>query len=1102
MSPQDTHTISPPAAKKIGLDRRIVVTCVLLVALTAFFWLGSRYPALNEKALMGADTNIVGLAFDILIAATPDSAFWWQVVANTINWVYTNLKGMSFGVLFGAGALTLLGLVRRRSFRNPFANAALGAAIGTPLGVCVNCAAPIAQGLHSAGMRLETTLSALLASPTLNVIVVSMSFALLPVYLASIKLAAMLAFILLVVPLLTKFVLVAERQASGTVKLDQQADKAVAGVLQRFMQAALPKPDPMPRHRNWLQAAQWVIRAYLGNFAFVFVVTVPLMLLAGFLGALMITALPFHEVDRATSWIGGAAGSLIAMTALAVFAIILPVPIAFDVILVAILVGAGWPAKYTMTLLVALGSYSIYSYLIIGRAVSYRTSRVISAGLVVLSVGAGVLAHGIETRNQANGWRDVHAILQNADFDIMPKGYKPNAHSKAAIQLMIAPHRVEWLPFEGAVSAPAGTEARVTYAPYGPQTQPVPGDGRLFSMVWGGELGLDERYSSILGQTRYPYAFQGAIAAGDIHDDGWEDIVVASDATVGGVSLYANVGGQFKRQKAQLGPVDAAMVTYVALIDLNGDSAKDLFVGTLEAGTYVFWNVDGGFDADAMITLDNDPLATTRAAGFADLDGDGRLDIFVGNSIPLAAVQRALHNGERRNPYATHSTNRVFWNDGTSFTPQVVEDLPGQTLSVLLSDLNGDNRPDILIGDDVNTTDKLFLNQGGRRFRMVTKQDGMIETLGFSTMSLEAADWNRDGHRDIYLAQTTTGPYDIPNPADLNHRICGLDRPGLIGSAQSAAECDIAFVQLNQSIRSAFWGDLKCNQIKDAEFRLHCAMSAALDEAMIFPDRFDRCQRFLAGAPYWQRLCDMNLTSERLNKDTANQRLRDQFVTEPLENAGTNEGVPNLLLSADAGNVFRVNRDQISVHKPGWSWNGRFTDLDQDGWLDLLVATSPLIGVSTTMPNAFYRNEDGSALVYAPHEAGLADNMPTRAYVLSDFDRDGDLDVIRAPTLSEMVVNRNDGGMGNGLIAEAGQILGSVHGIGTTARFSCGGTVQTRDIHASGGAQSFDSPSARFALPTETADCTLTIGRDGGEIQLRVGSGGHMFQSAAYRVVQ
>lgn len=60
------------------------------VILVACFWLGSRYPALNEKAAMGADVSISGLAFDILLEAPPDAGLVLSIAANTVNWIYTN----------------------------------------------------------------------------------------------------------------------------------------------------------------------------------------------------------------------------------------------------------------------------------------------------------------------------------------------------------------------------------------------------------------------------------------------------------------------------------------------------------------------------------------------------------------------------------------------------------------------------------------------------------------------------------------------------------------------------------------------------------------------------------------------------------------------------------------------------------------------------------------------------------------------------------------------------------------------------------------------------------------------------------------------------
>ncbi|WP_271078520.1 ASPIC/UnbV domain-containing protein [Aurantiacibacter sp. MUD61] len=185
-------------------NSRIWLSVAVIAVLVCIFWKGSRYPALNEKAMMGGDTPLSGLSFDIIFDFFPDSPLYWAFAANVGSWIVTNWKGMTFGVLFGAAILTLLSVIRTRSFKNGFANAALGATIGAPLGVCVNCAAPIALGLHMGRMRLETTLAALIASLTLNVIVVTMSFALLPLHVAATKLLLSLLLILLIAPLLCR----------------------------------------------------------------------------------------------------------------------------------------------------------------------------------------------------------------------------------------------------------------------------------------------------------------------------------------------------------------------------------------------------------------------------------------------------------------------------------------------------------------------------------------------------------------------------------------------------------------------------------------------------------------------------------------------------------------------------------------------------------------------------------------------------------------------------------------------------------------------------------------------------------------------------------
>ena len=71
-------------------------------------------------------------------------------------------------------------MITVRGHRSGFVNTLIGVAVGAPLGVCVNCSAPVAKGMHDGGARLETTLATMFSSPTLNIIVLTMLFSIFP----------------------------------------------------------------------------------------------------------------------------------------------------------------------------------------------------------------------------------------------------------------------------------------------------------------------------------------------------------------------------------------------------------------------------------------------------------------------------------------------------------------------------------------------------------------------------------------------------------------------------------------------------------------------------------------------------------------------------------------------------------------------------------------------------------------------------------------------------------------------------------------------------------------------------------------------------------
>jgi uncharacterized membrane protein YraQ (UPF0718 family) len=327
---------------------QIAVAALLALSMASYFWIDSRYPALIKKLHVGKSIRVTGaISFDSLLPVTPSMPLAARVGRTTVNWMWTNRIGMAFGVCFGAAMLTLLPLLPKRRFHTAAGDTMFGAVLGTPLGVCANCVAPIGQGLVEAGASTHTVLATMFSSPLLNVVVLAMAFSLFPLPIALTRLAVPLV-LLALVPLIAP-----TRNAGLDIQLPAAGGRGVA------------------------QDAGMTVARFLKNLARIASITVPLMLLAAFLGAVTAEALPAHDIP--------ATASLVGIVLIALVGTFLPVPMAFDVALAFVLMTRGVPLPYVVTLLCTLGAFSIFPFLIVGRSLSWRTATAMFA--VVMSVG-------------------------------------------------------------------------------------------------------------------------------------------------------------------------------------------------------------------------------------------------------------------------------------------------------------------------------------------------------------------------------------------------------------------------------------------------------------------------------------------------------------------------------------------------------------------------------------------------------------------------------------------------------------------------------------------------------------------------------------------
>ena len=168
----------------------------------------------------------------------------------------------------------------------------------------------------------------------------------------------------------------------------------------------------------------------------------------------------------------------------------------------------------------------------------------------------------------------------------------------------------------------------------------------------------------------------------------------------------------------------------VAVGDYDNDGRPDLFVTRWRSLRAYHNRGDGTFeDVTAQAGLGGDRDWPTSAA-FADLDGDGDLDLYVCHyldwdaenpqALPrpadAAPTCPAIPATSRRCP--TTSSAMTAAGSSTSRREAGIVDPDGRGLGVVAADLDGDGRIDLFVANDM-TANYLFRNLGGFRFEEV-----------------------------------------------------------------------------------------------------------------------------------------------------------------------------------------------------------------------------------------------------------------------------------------------------------------------------------------------------------------------------------------------
>ncbi|HAD96303.1 MAG TPA: hypothetical protein DCG19_02795 [Cryomorphaceae bacterium] len=1000
-------------------NKPLLLVFLLLIGIGGFFWTQSRYPALDEKAIMEGSVSTSGIGFDVVMEVDPTDSWWMQTVAHTANWYHTNWKGMTFGILFAAALMLLFTLIKDWQSNNRFVNAFFGLLFGAPLGVCVNCAAPIAQGASKSGAKVETSLAMMLSSPTLNVIVLTMLFSLFPFYVALLKLGLTLGFILIGVPIISYLFGKAPVSVSDLHKIEDRISKPA------FF--ALSLPDTGLLARSWGGAFSWTFTSYFKALWYIIRTTVPLMLLAGLLGAIMITVLPWNTFAEMLPQ-SNLLLIISAMLVLGLIGVFLPVPMSFDVIIVSTLVAGGLPIHYSMVLLFTLGIFSVYSFLITRQAISSKVAVSTALGVVLVGVMGGLAAQGLEDRYFDYFEKEISVFSKRADSKplVIQKPELENVNKGPA--LTMAAGDTILVSKQGDV-----TIHRIPF-----KEQVSEGDA-LFSVREGWEAGIDPPYEFSALKVIQPYSDGRSIATGDVNGDGWTDILLSGDK---GINLFLNKGGgqYFEEQKLTIPLIDTNWIGNAVLVDMNNDDYLDIVLTTYWYGNYILYSKNGAYSAENIAHLPNENEAPlTVGLSFGDVNKDGKLDMALGNfSLGVNSVRNRTYYSSR---------DALLVSNTRGWTSTVLDEMSGETLSALVTDFNMDGNPDLIFGIDFNIPDMYYLGNGAGAISLVSAKDKLVQGSLKRTMSIASEDIDNDLSPEIFLTQISELGFDTKlKVRDEQEAFASIKRK------KEREQLQRMFRMKNQLAEAAIRADI--SQCDDSILN-DCVALAVLKH-----DQFLSGRRRGVYPEGWKELEKMYYHQPRED---------DQFISKErmsfyLENPELSK--ENALLKRNSTGQFTDVARDYGLASTSWTWNGKFADLNNDEYKDLYAVNGTFYRSHNRMEsNVLMINEEGKHFKEQTAESGLINYLPANSYTYVDLDNDGDMDIVSVPAIGPVYIYTNNTSGNKAVQFELHDEKGNRAGIGSKVFIYYGNDHhQMKEVQLGGGFRSFDAPLLHFGL--------------------------------------
>lgn len=502
--------------------------------------------------------------------------------------------------------------------------------------------------------------------------------------------------------------------------------------------------------------------------------------------------------------------------------------------------------------------------------------------------------------------------------------------------------------------------------------------------------------------------------------------------------------------------------------DINNDGLIDLFFTAnqkpnelyLNKGNFKFENIT----QKAKIAGDKRWFTGTT---MVDINSDGYLDIYVSVS----------GKGEKRN-------NQLYINNGDlTFTEKAKEygiDHNGHTTQSTFFDYDNDGDLDLYLANypptkfnspidlysyriknpKIEASDILYKNNGDGTFSDATIETGILN-FGLS-LSVTVGDFNNDGWKDIYVSND----FDSPDFLYLNNK-------------------NGAFKEISQSATN-----------HTSQYGMGVDIADYNNDNLL-------------------DIAEVDMTPEDNRRSKANMSsMNPQSFTKMVDNGLHYQYMQNSLqlnrgLDSQGNLKFSELSRLAGISTTDWSWSILFSDLDNDGWKDIIISNgtrrdinnrdffsklkvkmrfSNKINVdniqdipSEKISNYVYKNNEDYTFSNVVDTWGVNQKTFSNGAVYADLDNDGDLDIVFNNIDETATVYKNNNIENNNFIKI--KLNGSdqnKNGLGSKVFITTKNSSQMQELTLSRGFQSSMAPEMHFGLKkNDTINVIKVIWPDG-----------------------